>query len=115
MRKGRDGGKEKTDENSGHYIIASSRPPKRWPLERRMLVPKNGENKKRLMKIVATTSLPAVDRTNDTARTTPPERRPLERRRLVPKISGHKNLCAKNVWSKSTVYMKKYFVQKFQP
>ena len=41
MRKGRDGGgkngektggkkeKEKTDENSGHYIIASSRPPER--------------------------------------------------------------------------------------
>ena len=31
MRKGRDGGnggkKEKTDENSGHYVIASSRPP----------------------------------------------------------------------------------------
>ena len=34
MRKGRDGGngkkKEKTDENSGHYVIASSRPPERW-------------------------------------------------------------------------------------
>ena len=48
MRKGRDGGekrknggkKEKTDENSGHYVIASSRPPERQPLERRMLVPK---------------------------------------------------------------------------
>ena len=52
MRKGRDGGKtgkkrekktgkkrkrEKTDENSGHYVIASSRPPKRRPLERRTL------------------------------------------------------------------------------
>ena len=47
MRKGRDGGKkrgekkrekkrEKTDENSGHYVIASSR-----PLERRTLVPKS--------------------------------------------------------------------------
>ena len=41
MRKGRDRGKtgekkeeEKTDENSGHYVIASSR-----PLERRTLAP----------------------------------------------------------------------------
>ena len=54
MRKGRDGGngkngkkkkrgkkKEKnTDENSGHYVIASSRPPERRPLERRTLAPK---------------------------------------------------------------------------
>ena len=61
MRKGRDGGKrgekkreekknggkkrEKTDENSGHYVIASSRPPERRPperrpLEHRTLVPK---------------------------------------------------------------------------
>ena len=50
MRKGRDGGKrgkktggknkENTDENSGHYIIASSRPPERRPLEHRTLVPK---------------------------------------------------------------------------
>ena len=53
MRKGRDGGKkrgektgggkkkrEKTDGNSGHYVIASSRPPERRPLERRTLVPK---------------------------------------------------------------------------
>ena len=44
MRKGRDGGKnggkkEKTDENSGHYIIASSRPPERRPLDRRTLAP----------------------------------------------------------------------------
>ena len=50
MRKGRDGGKrekkrnwrkkkEKTDENSGHYVITSSRPPERRPLERRTLVP----------------------------------------------------------------------------
>ena len=38
MRKGRDGGKktggkkerEKTDENSGHYVIASSHPPDHW-------------------------------------------------------------------------------------
>ena len=32
MRKGRDGeknGEKKTDENSGHYVIASSRPPER--------------------------------------------------------------------------------------
>ena len=50
MRKGCDGGKtgkkrggkkkEKTDENSGHYVIASSRPPERRPLERRTLAPK---------------------------------------------------------------------------
>ena len=46
MRKGCDGGKktgekkEKTDENSGHYVVASSRPPERRPLERRTLVPK---------------------------------------------------------------------------
>ena len=49
MRKGHDGEKkmgktggekEKTDENSGHYVIASSRPPERRPLERRTLAPK---------------------------------------------------------------------------
>ena len=50
MRKGRDGEKkgggkrggkkqEKMDENSGHYVIASSRPPERRPLERRTLAP----------------------------------------------------------------------------
>ena len=46
MRKGRDGeeektGKkgEKTDDYRSHYVIASSRPPKRRPLERRPLVP----------------------------------------------------------------------------
>ena len=48
MRKGRNGGKrggkkrekkEKTDENSGHYVIASSRPPERRPLECRTLAP----------------------------------------------------------------------------
>ena len=54
MRKGRDGEKkkqekngkkkpgkkrEKADENSGHYVIASSGPPERRPLERRPLVP----------------------------------------------------------------------------
>ena len=45
MRKGRDGGKkrgknrEKTDDYSGHYVIASSLPPERRPLERRPLVP----------------------------------------------------------------------------
>ena len=49
MRKGRDrGGKngrknvkkeEKNDENSGHYVIVSSRRPERRPLERRTLVP----------------------------------------------------------------------------
>ena len=51
MRKGRDGEekkggkKEKTDDYSGHYIIASSwlperQPPEQRPLERRTLVPK---------------------------------------------------------------------------
>ena len=55
MRKGRDGEKktgkkkrkkktgkkkENTDENIGHYVVASSRPPERRPLERRTLVPK---------------------------------------------------------------------------
>ena len=46
MRKGRDGGEknggekgEKTDDYSGHYVIASSQPPKCQPLERRTLVP----------------------------------------------------------------------------
>ena len=47
MRKSRDGEKkktggkkgEKTDDYSGHYVIASSWPPERWPLERRPLVP----------------------------------------------------------------------------
>ena len=29
--------KEKTNENSGHYVIASSRPPEHRPLERRTL------------------------------------------------------------------------------
>ena len=35
--------REKTDENSGRYVIASSRLPERRPLERRMLVPKRIE------------------------------------------------------------------------
>ena len=50
MGKGRDGGekkkleknggkKEKTDDYSGHYVIASGWPPERRPLERRTLVP----------------------------------------------------------------------------
>ena len=48
MRKGCDGGKrgekkrekkEKTDDNSGHYVIASSRPPERQPLEPHRLGP----------------------------------------------------------------------------
>ena len=45
MRKGRDGEeekkkrKEKNDVFSGHYVIASSQPPERRPLERRTLVP----------------------------------------------------------------------------
>ena len=32
--------KEKTGDYSGHYVIASSRPPERQPLERHTLVPK---------------------------------------------------------------------------
>ena len=58
MRKGRDGEKktgekkeekkrekkEKMDENSVHYVIASSRPPERRPLERHTLVPKTCQN-----------------------------------------------------------------------
>ena len=43
MRKGCDGGRtgeKKTDGNSGHYVIASSQPPKRQPLEHRTLVTK---------------------------------------------------------------------------
>ena len=45
MRKGRDkekkaGEEEKTDENIGHYVVASSRQPERRPLEHRTLVPK---------------------------------------------------------------------------
>ena len=46
MRKGRDGEKIETGKNgenngvfSAHYVIASSRPPERRPLERRTLVP----------------------------------------------------------------------------
>ena len=56
MRKGCNGGKtgkkrggnvkkkEKTDDYSGHYVIASSRPPERRPLERRTLVPRYMSN-----------------------------------------------------------------------
>ena len=45
MRKGREGEKkrgkkEKIDDYSGHYIIASSRLPECRPLERRTLMPK---------------------------------------------------------------------------
>ena len=49
MRKGRDGGnggknggkkEEKTYDHSGHYVIASSRPPDRRQLECRTLMPK---------------------------------------------------------------------------
>ena len=51
MRKGRNGGgknggenvgkkREKMDENSGHYVVASSRLPECRPLEHRTLVPK---------------------------------------------------------------------------
>ena len=76
MRKGRDRGEKrekntgektkqkKTDDYSGHYVIASSQPLERRPLEHRMLVPKE---KKRMSFLVATTSLPAVDRPYDAA------------------------------------------------
>ena len=37
-KKEKTGKKENTDENSGPYIIASSRPPERRPLERHTLV-----------------------------------------------------------------------------
>ena len=52
MRKGHNGGEkkgggnpgkkeeEKTDDYSGHYVIASSRPPDCLPLKRRTIVPK---------------------------------------------------------------------------
>ena len=64
MRKGRARGEKsgemgkKKDENSGNYVIASSRPPERRPLECRTLAPI-------LLFLVATTSLPAVYRPND--------------------------------------------------
>ena len=65
MRKGRDGGKkrekkngkktgkkrEKTDENSGHYVIASSRPPERRPLERRTLAPKDYKSQRNIQSL----------------------------------------------------------------
>ena len=63
MRKGRDGGKreknggkkgEKTDENSGHYVIASSRPPERRPLERRTLAPKRARANSLAVSLVCT-------------------------------------------------------------
>ena len=79
--------REKTDENSGHYVIASSRPPERRPLERRTLAPKTGEREKN-------------DDNSDhyvIASSRPPKRRPLERRPLVPKNnsenSGSISLC----------------------
>ena len=37
------GKKEMTDENSGHYVIASSQPPERRPLERSTLMTKGAE------------------------------------------------------------------------
>ena len=52
--------KEKTDDYSGNYVITSSWPPERRPLEQCMLVQK----KKWQVIIVATKSLPAVDRPN---------------------------------------------------
>ena len=67
MRKGRDGEKkrekrekkkekENTDENSGHYVIASSRPPESRPLECHTLAPKVKEeedenNKDKILRI----------------------------------------------------------------
>ena len=40
---------EKTDGNSGHYVIASSLRPERCPLERRTLVPKVFQTQKNLL------------------------------------------------------------------
>ena len=46
MRKGNNGErKEKTDENSGHYMIASSWPPERRTLEHHKLMPKEDDLK----------------------------------------------------------------------
>ena len=79
MKKGRDGGETEnkrgkkeeanTDENSGHYVIAISRPPERRPLERRTLAP--------IMMFKVATNVIASQ---------PPERRPtgMPLRTLVP-------------------------------
>ena len=42
--KEKNGEKKKVDENSGHYVIASSVPPERRPLEHRTLMPKQHQN-----------------------------------------------------------------------
>ena len=52
--------KEKTDENSGHYVIASSRLPKRQPLERRTLAPICGH----ISYLLVTDFCPPAIRTN---------------------------------------------------
>ena len=82
MSKGRDGGKktgkkqekikkrEKTHENSGHYVIASSRPPERRPLERRTLAPKKTDENSGHY-VIASSRLP----------------QPLEPRTLMPKTN----------------------------
>ena len=84
MRKGRDGEKktggkktgkkgEKTDDYSGHYVIASSRPPERWNAARscqKKEEKKKDENSGHY--VIASSRLP--------------ERRPLERRTLMPII-----------------------------
>ena len=46
------GKKEKTNENSGHFVIASSRPPERRPLERRTLALKKKYGKTSVSYIV---------------------------------------------------------------
>ena len=68
--------KENTDENSGHYVIASSLPPERLrPNDDRWNAARSCQKRKKIMTfIVATTSLP-VDRPNADR---------LERRTLVP-------------------------------
>ena len=75
MRKGRDGKKEKKEKRkekkrekngvySGHYVIASSLPPKRLrPNDDRWNAARLCQMK-RLMEIAATASLPSVDRWN---------------------------------------------------
>ena len=44
QRKRAESREEKTDENSGHNVIARSLPPEQRPLERRTLVPINNKD-----------------------------------------------------------------------
>ena len=72
---------KKNDENSGHYINASSRPPERQLLEHGTLVPKKkggGTNENSGHYVIASSR--------------PPKRRLLERRTLVPKVTTYSML-----------------------